>query len=373
VTDGIRCMLMRGGTSKGAYFLAEDLPRDSAERDDLLLRIMGSPDPRQIDGVGGAHPLTSKVAVVAPSEVPGVDVDYLFLQVVVDQPVVTDRQNCGNILAGIGPFCVERGLVPAGQQETSVRIRMVNTGGIVTATFPTPGGMPRYDGEVAIDGVPGTAAPVVLAFEDSVPRASTARGASVLPTGNVRDEFGGIPVTCVDNGMPVVVVAAASFGKTGYESVADLEGDPDLRDRVQELRMEAGKAMGLGDVSGTTVPKISLVAPPAAGGTICTRTFIPVRVHESIGVLGAVSVGTAIMIPGAVGSDLAAPASGPRLSIEHPSGALQVEVELDTSATPPAVRRSGVVRTARKLFDGTVFPRALGRLPPPFGQKNREM
>jgi 4-oxalomesaconate tautomerase len=352
VTDGIRCMLMRGGTSKGAYFLAEDLPRDSAERDDLLLRIMGSPDPRQIDGVGGAHPLTSKVAVVAPSEVPGVDVDYLFLQVVVDQPVVTGRQNCGNILAGIGPFAVERGLVPAGRETASVRIRMVNTDGIVTATFPTPGGTPRYDGGTAIDGVPGTAAPVVLAFEDSAP------GASVLPTGNIRDEFGGIPVTCVDNGMPVVVVAAASFGKTGYEPVADLEGDEELRARVQELRLEAGKAMGLGDVSGATVPKVSLVAPPAAGGTICTRTFIPVRVHESIGVLGAVSVGTAIMIPSSVGGDLAAHVSGPRLSVEHPSGALEVEVELDTSATPPAVRRSGVVRTARKLFDGTVFPRS---------------
>jgi 4-oxalomesaconate tautomerase len=350
VTDGVRCMLMRGGTSKGAYFLADDLPREAAARDDLLLRIMGSPDPRQIDGIGGAHPLTSKVAVVAPSEVPGVDVDYLFLQVVVDQPVVTDRQNCGNILAGIGPFTVERGLVPAGRESTSVRIRMVNTDGIVTATFPTPGGEPRYDGDTAIDGVPGTAAPVVLAFEDS------AQG-SVLPTGNIRDEFGGIPVTCVDNGMPVVVVEAASLGRTGYESVADLEGDEGLRGRVQELRLEAGKAMGLGDVSGTTVPKVSLVAPPANGGTICTRTFIPVRVHESIGVLGAVSVGTAIMLPGAVGRDLAAPASGPRLSIEHPSGALEVEVELDTSATPPAVRRSGVVRTARKLFDGTVFPR----------------
>jgi 4-oxalomesaconate tautomerase len=350
VTDGVRCMLMRGGTSKGAYFLSGDLPPEVATRDDLLLRIMGSPDPRQIDGVGGAHPLTSKVAVVAPSQVPGVDVDYLFLQVAVDQPVVTDRQNCGNILAGIGPFAVERGLVPAGQESTSVRIRMVNTDSIVTATFPTPGGTPRYDGATAIDGVPGTAAPVVLAFEDS------ARG-SVLPTGNIRDEFGGIPVTCVDNGMPVVVVRAASFGKTGYEPVADLEGDEDLRDRVKELRIEAGQAMGLGDVSGTTVPKISLVAPPANGGTICTRTFIPVRVHESIGVLGAVSVGTAIMIPGAVGSDLATPASGPRLSIEHPSGELQVEVELDTSATPPAVRCSGVVRTARKLFDGTVFPR----------------
>ncbi|HMD94152.1 MAG TPA: 4-oxalomesaconate tautomerase [Trebonia sp.] len=351
--DGVRCMLMRGGTSKGAYFLASDLPASTAERDDLLLRIMGSPDPRQIDGLGGAHPLTSKVAVVSPSRTPGIDVDYLFLQVMVDQPVVTDKQNCGNILAGIGPFAVERGLHPAGQDETSVRIRMVNTGQIVTATFPTPGGKPRYDGDTAIDGVPGTAAPVVLNFEDAGPRAP------VFPTGNITDVFQGMTVTCVDNGMPVVVVAAGSLGKTGYESIAELEGDEELNRRVQELRLEAGKAMGLGDVSGTTVPKISLVAPPRTeGGTISTRTFIPVRVHESIGVLGAVSVATAVMLPGAVGSDMAVTTPGShRLSVEHPSGALQVEVELDTTTTPPTVLRSGVVRTTRKLFDGTAFPR----------------
>jgi 4-oxalomesaconate tautomerase len=354
MSDGIRCMLMRGGTSKGAYFLASDLPPDQAERDDLLLRIMGSPDPRQIDGLGGAHPLTSKVAVVSPSSTEGVDVDYLFLQVVVDQPVVTDKQNCGNILAGIGPFAIERGLVPAKDGETSVRIRMVNTDSIVTATFATPHGQPRYDGNTAIDGVPGTAAPIVLNFEDE------GSGKSVLPTGNITDAFNGITVTCVDNGMPVVVVAATSLGKTGYESIQELESDEELNKKVQELRLEAGKAMGLGDVSGTTVPKISLVAPPKTdNGTVSTRTFIPVRVHESIGVLGAVSVGTAIMIPGAVGSDLAAapPEGSHRLSIEHPSGALQVEVELDASTTPPAVLRSGVVRTARKLFDGTAFPR----------------
>src|SRR5580704_14505663 len=213
--DGIRAMQMRGGTSKGLYFLAADLPADSAERDDLLLRVMGSPDPTQIDGVGGAHPLTSKVAVVSPSTADGIDVDYLFLQVMVDRPVVTDKQNCGNILAGVGPFGVERGLVAAGREETRVRIRMVNSNGVVTATFPTPGGRPRYDGETAIDGVPGTAAAVVLEFEDS------SGSGGVFPTGNVTDVFGGIQVTCVDNGMPVVVVAAASFGKTGLESVAE--------------------------------------------------------------------------------------------------------------------------------------------------------
>jgi 4-oxalomesaconate tautomerase len=180
---------------------------------------------------------------------------------------------------------------------------------------------------------------------------------AVFPTGSVRDEIGGIPVTCVDNGMPVVVVAAASLGRTGYETVAELEADEQLRTRVQELRVEAGQAMGLGDVTHTTVPKVSLVAPPAAGGTICTRTYIPVRVHESIGVLGAVSVGTAILVPGAVGHDMAAPVTGSRLSVEHPTGAVGIEVDLDLSVSPPHVRRAGVIRTARKLLDGAVFPR----------------
>ncbi len=367
---GIPCMLMRGGTSKGAYFLAADLPADPASRDILLLGIMGSPDPRQVDGIGGAHPLTSKVAVVSLSADPDADVDYLFLQVMVDQPIVADKQNCGNILAGIGPFAVERGVVPAGHRAaphedvTRVRIRMVNTGQLVTATFATPGRVVRYAGDAAIDGVPGTASPVVLDFEEAGGAAAggAAGGGSapvtaVFPTGNVRDEIAGIDVTCVNNGMPVVVVAASSLGKTGYEPVAELEADEALRARVQELRVAAGKVMGLGDVSATTVPKVSLVAPPAAGGTICTRTYIPVRVHEAIGVLGAVSVGTAILTPGAVGHDLAVLSGGARLSIEHPSGAVGVEVELDARVTPPRVIRAGVIRTARKLFDGLVFPR----------------
>src|ERR1700722_12918259 len=213
--DGVRAMQMRGGTSKGLYFPADELPADVAGRDDLLLRLMGSPDPRQIDGVGGAHPLTSKVAVVSPSARPGVDVDYLFLQVMVDQPIVTDKQTCGNILGRIGPFAVERGLAAAPGVQTRGRVRMVNTGGIVTAAFPTPGGRPRYDGDTAIDGVPGTAAAVVLDFENAPAEGQGPAGAGVFPSGNVTDVFGGIPVTCVDNGMPVVVVAAASFGKSG--------------------------------------------------------------------------------------------------------------------------------------------------------------
>jgi 4-oxalomesaconate tautomerase len=348
--DGVRCMLMRGGTSKGAYFLAEDLPPDPADRDDLLLRIMGSPDPRQIDGIGGAHPLTSKVAVISPSARADADVDYLFLQVGVEAAMVSDRQNCGNLLAGVGPFAVERGLVSA----APVRIHMVNSGSVATARFPGTDGAVDYGGDVAIAGVPGTAAGVILDFAGTE---GSATGA-LLPTGNVTDVLDGITVTCIDNGMPVVVVAAAALGRTGYETVAELEADAELGHRVQALRLAAGPLMGLGDVSGTSVPKISLIAPPADGGTVCTRTFIPVRVHDSIGVLGAISVATALLLDGAAGAELAAVKPGQtRFDIEHPTGHLEVEAEVDTTSQPPTVIRSGVVRTARKLFDGTVFPR----------------
>ncbi|WP_246271243.1 PrpF domain-containing protein [Amycolatopsis acididurans] len=271
---GLRCMLMRGGTSKGAYFLASDLPVDARRRDELLLRVMGSPDPRQIDGIGGAHPLTSKVAVVSPSTRDDADVDYLFLQPGVDEPIVSGRQNCGNILAGVGPFAVERGLVPADGEHTSVRIHQVNSDSVARATFPTPGGVVRYDGDTAIAGVPGTAAGIQLDFSGT--EGSVCGG--LLPTGHVRDVLDGVEVTCIDNGMPVVVVAAGDLGLTGDESPEDLAA-PGIAERVQSLRSRAGKLMGLGDVSGTSIPTTTVVAPPKAGGTLRTRTFIPVRPH----------------------------------------------------------------------------------------------
>ncbi len=341
---GVRCMLMRGGTSKGAYFLAEDLPADPAARDDLLLRIMGTPDPRQIDGIGGAQPVTSKVAVVSPATDDGHDVDYLFLQLGVEEPTVSERQTCGNLLAGVGQFAVERGLVPAGPERTTVRVRLLNTGSIAIATFATPGGEVDYRGGTAISGVPGTAAPVELDFTGT--EGSTC--GSLLPTGHVRDEIGGIAVTCVDNGMPVVVARAE-----------DLGDGPDLSERIDALRIEAGKLMGLGDVRGSSVPKTTLVAAPRDGGAIATRTFIPVKPHPSIGVLGGVSVVTALLLDGAVGAELLRkPPAGEPIEIEHPSGKLAVGIEFDTTVTPPRIRRSTVVRTARKLFDGTVFPRS---------------
>ncbi len=349
---GIPCMQMRGGTSRGLYFVAADLPADAAERDALLVSVMGSGHPLQVNGVGGGHPLTSKVAVVAPSERDDADVDYLFLQLGVDAATLTDRQNCGNILAGVGPFAVERGLVTAGTEATTTRIAMVNSGGVVTATFRTPGGVPDYDGSTAIDGVPGTAAPILLRFADT---AGSTTG-QLLPTGNLCDVIDGVQVTCIDNGMPVVVARAADFGISGYEPVPALAANKDLAGRVQSLRLQAGKLMGLGDVSDLSVPKTTLVSAPRAGGAVCTRTFIPERLHTSIGVLGAVTVVTALLADG-TGAELAAfPSAGHVVDVEHPTGHLQVQVDLDTSVCPPQVRSAGVIRTARKLFDGTVFP-----------------
>ncbi|MBO3746611.1 4-oxalomesaconate tautomerase [Streptosporangiaceae bacterium NEAU-GS5] len=354
MTDGVRCLLMRGGTSKGAYFLAEDLPADPGARDDLLLRVMGSPDPRQIDGIGGAHPLTSKVAVVSASSAPDVDVDYLFLQVGVDQATVSDRQNCGNLLAGVGPFAVERGLVGVRLDRTSVRIRMVNSDSIAVATFPTPGGGVSYEGDTEISGVPGTAAPIRLDFAGTE---GSACGA-LLPTGSRRDVIDGIDVTCIDNGMPVVILAAADVGVTGYETVSELAA---VAERVRSIQLAGGRLMGLGDVSHASIPKVTLVAPPKAGGSLCTRTFIPVTPHDSIGVLGGVSVATAALLPGTTAADMTRVTSlDEPLRIEHPTGHLDIAVEVEAAEDADGsvrVRRSGVIRTARKLFDGIVFPR----------------
>jgi len=348
VRDGIPCMLMRGGTSKGAYFLAEDVPADPAERDDLMLRIMGSPDPRQIDGIGGAHPLTSKVAVVSRSGEPGIDLDYLFLQVVVDEPVVSTTQTCGNLLAGVGPFALERGLIQAEGDSATVRIRLVNTGDVATATFAVRAGRPEYDGDAVIDGVPGTACEIDLQLAPSSP---------LLPTGNVTDEVAGHRVTLVDDGMPVVLMDAAEFGVDGTEAPAELEGRADLRTAVEQVRLAAGELFGLGDVSAQTVPKMFLLSPPRAGGAIATRAFIPARVHNAIGVLMAASVAAGIRIPGAVGSDIAQLDDPESTPIEHPGGVFVARVGVEQGADGVWRATSTSLRTARKLFDGRVFAR----------------
>jgi 4-oxalomesaconate tautomerase len=348
--DGIACLWMRGGTSKGAYFLASDLPADTAARDDLLLRIMGSPHDRQIDGIGGADPLTSKIAILSPSGRQDADIDYLFLQVFVDKPLVSDAQGCGNILAGVGPAAIERGLVPVAGETTPVRIHMVNSGEVAVAQVPTPGGRVRYGGNAAIDGVPGTHAAIPLTFQDI---AGSMCGA-LLPSGRARDTIEGVDCTLIDNGMPCVIMRAGDFGLTGQETREALEAHDAIRARIEAIRLVAGPMMNLGDVGAASVPKMTLVSPPVAGGAISTRSFIPHRAHASIGVLAAVSVATACLLPESVARDLAQlPADG-RFRIEHPTGAAEVFLDEDGEGH---VRSAGTIRTARKLFDGHVFPR----------------
>ncbi len=351
MSDGVHCMWMRGGTSKGGYFLKDDLPADTAARDAALLGIMGSPDIRQIDGMGGADPLTSKVAVVSKSGRDGVDVDYLFLQVFVDQAIVTDAQNCGNILAGVGPFAIERGLVAAQDGTTPVTIFMENTGQVAVAEVQTPGGKVSYKGEAKIDGVPGGSAPVPIEFKDT---AGSSCGA-LLPTGNVLDTVEGVEVTMIDNGMPCVVMRASDLGITGEETPEALEGDETLRAKLEAIRLACGPLMNLGDVAEKSVPKMTMVSAPREGGAISTRTFIPHRCHKTIGVLGAVSVATACLLEGSTAFDLAERGAGETrsLAVEHPTGEMTVVARLGGDG---AVESAAILRTARKLMDGVAFP-----------------
>ncbi|MCC5989770.1 MAG: 4-oxalomesaconate tautomerase [Pararhodobacter sp.] len=346
--DGIPCLWMRGGTSKGAYFLAGDLPADPSARDALLLRVMGSPDPRQIDGIGGGDPLSSKVAILAPSSRADADIDYLFLQVFTDRALVSDAQPCGNILAGVGPAAIERGLVAARDSTTTVRIHMLNTGEIALAEIRTPGGRVSYEGEARIDGVPGSHAPVALMFE----KIAGAMCGAMLPTGRAVDVIDGFSCTLIDNGMPVVVLRAEDFGLSGQESPAEIEAMQDLKKRIEAIRLRAGAMMNLGDVSAASVPKMTLVSAPRSGGAIATRSLIPHRVHAGIGVLAAVSTATACTLPESPAAGLARlPADG-RFLIEHPGGVAEVLLRIDGGK----VIAAGTLRTARKLFDGRVFP-----------------
>jgi 4-oxalomesaconate tautomerase len=343
---------MRGGTSKGLYFHARDLPAARAARDRVLLAAMGSPDTRQIDGIGGAHPLTSKVAVMGPATRPDADLDYLFLQVGVDRAEVSDSQNCGNILAGVGPWAIEQGLIRAREGTTPVRIHMVNTGSVAVAHVPTSAHLVEYEGAARIDGVPGTAAGIPIEFLDV---AGSTCGA-LFPTGAVLDRCDGIEVTCIDNGMPVVLLRASDLGKNGGESPEALEADESLKQRIETIRLSLGQAMRLGDVARKTVPKMCLVSRARQGGDINTRTFIPHRVHEAVGVLGAVSVATACMAPGSIAADFAGSGSGTRrLNIEHPTGFFTVEMDAAMHQGALRVNRAALLRTARKLMHGEVY------------------
>ena len=350
----IPSIFMRGGTSRGPFFRASDLPADTATRDRVLLAVMGSPDPRQIDGLGGADPLTSKVGIVRLGSKPDVDLEFLFAQVAVKEALVDTTPNCGNMLAAVVPFAIESGLIAARGDVTTLRVLTENTGTLSDIEVHTPGGRVEYAGDARIDGVPGTAAPVNIRFLDT---AGSVCGA-LLPTGNLVDRFDGVDVTCIDNGMPVVIMAAQDLGVTGHESRDALNANIGLKQRIESIRLQAGPAMKLGDVAKKVVPKMCLVAPPTGDGHLTTRTFIPHRVHESIGVLGAVSVATACMVPGSVAAQLAqlsGNSATQRVDVEHPTGFFTVDMEVAVESGKVNVRRSALLRTARKLMSGEVF------------------
>lgn len=347
------CVLMRGGTSKGPYFRSTDLPTDPELRDRVLLAAMGSPDLRQIDGIGGADPLTSKVCMVGPSTRPDTDVDFLFAQVAVDRAIVDTSPSCGNMLAGVGPFAIESGMVPATQGETRVVIFNINTDSRIEALVRTPDGTVEYEGEAAIDGVPGTAAPIVLGFMDVV----GSKTGALLPTGRAREIIDDIEVTCLDVAMPMVIMRAQDLGRTGYEGKAETDADAALLARIEAIRRIAGERMGLGEVSSKVIPKVGLLAPPRGDGTVTSHYFVPHRLHAAHAVTGAVCVACCCTLEGSIADGLARVERTPTqtVRIEHPSGTLDVRLETEGGGDAMRVLRAGVVRTARKLFSGQVF------------------
>ncbi|MFC0239082.1 4-oxalomesaconate tautomerase [Rhodopseudomonas telluris] len=345
----IPCLFMRGGTSRGPFFNAADLPQDIATRDKVLLAVMGSPDRRQIDGLGGAHPLTSKVGIVCKGSKPGVDLDFLFAQLQPDKDTVDTTPNCGNMLAAVVPFALETGMIKPQGDTTTLRVLTLNTDMQCDITVQTPGGHVSYDGDARIDGAPGTSAPIKINFLDTAGSVAP----SLLATGNVRDVIDGVEVTCIDNGMPLVMFRAEAVGRTGYESVEQLNADTELKARLETLRLACGHAMQLGDVTKKNYPKMTLIAAPRAGGSISTRSFIPHVCHDAIGVLAAVTVATACVLKGSVTEGIAVVPEGTvkQISVEHPTGEFSVEIEVDP-ANPQNVTRAALLRTARLLMRG---------------------
>lgn len=345
----IPCVLMRGGTSRGPFFLSSDLPADPAQRDAVLIGAMGAGHELQVDGIGGGHPLTSKVAIVGRSKQAGADVDYLFAQVDVKSRSVDTSPNCGNMLSGVGPFAIEAGLVRASEGRTTVRIFNVNTGKLIEASIATPGGEVTYDGDTAIDGVPGSAAPVYLTFLDAV----GSKTGKLLPSGAPVDVIDGVPVTLVDAAMPLMLVRAADLGKTCAETPAELEADRDFMTRLEALRVKAGHLMGIPDAADRVIPKPALIAPPRRGGVLSVRYFTPHQCHKSLAITGSVALGMACVTEGTLAAGIAGRIDPPvTLSFEHPSGQIEARLDLREGLPYPV---ASLVRTARRLFEGTVL------------------
>lgn len=358
MTKSIPFSLIRGGSSKAVFFLDSYLPKDESLRQAIILDIMegaGHGDVRQIDGLGGADSLTTKVAVVAKSDVPGVDLDYQFYQVVIGEARLSTAQNCGNILSGVLPFALQENLCSIDSGTTTKTIKMLNSGSLCEVTVQTPNRILRQEGEVKVDGVLGTGAPIICKYIGI----SGANTGALLPTGNERDLIEGIEVTCVDNGMPTVILRASDLDISGYEPKAKLDKNETLKSSLEKIRLVAGKKMNLGDVTQLTVPKMAIISAPVNGGWINTRTFIPHVCHTAIGVLGAVSAATGAYIKGSVADDVISktdPTEGDhQFEIEHPSGSFIVNLSVEKQEEQLKFIKSGVIRTARIIASGKVF------------------
>ena len=351
-------LFFRGGTSRGPYFARADLPTDPEDLARVLIAAVGAGHPLNIDGIGGGNPVTTKVAMLARSDDPWADVDYVFAQVSVADRTVDLRPTCGNILSGVGPAALEMGLVEATGPETRVRIHAVNSGARVEATVRTRAGGVVYDGDTAIDGVPGTAAPVDLQFMDTVGRATGA----LLPTGSRIDTFGGVAVTCMDVAMPMVIARATDFGLAGHETAEALDADDALLARIEAVRIEAGAAMGIADVPRSVTPKFGLLAAPRAGGAVAARYFMPWRAHPTMAVTGAQCLAACVLTPGTVADGVAVdPGDGPAtVTLEHPGGRIDVRMDYARDGDRVTLRSAGLIRTARLLARGELMvPRAV--------------
>lgn len=346
-------LFMRGGTSRGPYLNRADLPKDHDTLARVLIAMIGSGHPLNIDGIGGGNAVTTKVAMLSRSEGDWADIDYFFAQVSVEDRSVDFKPTCGNILSGVGPAAIEMGLIPASGAETEVKIRAVNTGARVVASVQTPGGAVTYTGDAVVDGVPGAAAPVSLQFMDTIGGATGA----FLPTGNLVDTFDGVDVTCMDVAMPMVIAKAEAFGLTGYEDAETLNANTAFFAAMQAVRIKAGVAMGIADVASSVTPKFGLLAPAKDGGTIATRYFMPWKTHPTMAVTGAQCLASCILTPGTVADGMAARSNDrpATVTLEHASGQIDVLVDYDLTADGIDLRSAGLVRTARLLARGDVM------------------
>ncbi len=360
MTLSIPCVLMRAGTSRGPFFLRDWLPAGDEARDQALIGAIGASDPLQLDGLGGGSTLNSKVAIVSRSTQPDCDLDYLFAQVGVGHQSVDTRPNCGNMLSGVAPFAIDQGLIPAQDGTTTVRVFNVNTASRIDVTVCTPGGKVSYEGDARIDGVAGTAAPVLLNFLD----AWGAVTGQLFPTGQRIDVIDGLDVTCIDAAMPLMMLRASDLGLSGRERPAELDANRALLDRIEALRLQAGQRMGLGDVRNSVVPKPVLVSSGDTPHSITSRYFTPHKCHASHAVTGAIGVATSFALPGTVASGQPMSAGSHALTVLHPAGQIDVDVTVEGEGANASVTRAALVRTVRKIMQGVlhlpgyVFPPA---------------